>query len=226
MKLVLKQLAAIIWKDMVTEMRTKELFSSMFIFALIILAIFNIAFGFSTELIPAAAPAILWISFTFAGVLALGRSFAMEQEGGAITGMLLTPVDRSVVFIGKMAGNVVFVFIVELILVPIFVVFFNLPLWGSMPELVAVIGLGTVGFVAVGTLFSAMAANTGLREVMLPILLFPIIIPLIVSSVRLTEAIIAGKGLGSSMGSLQVLIAFDIVFVAVCSLVFEYVIDD
>jgi len=220
------QLSAIVWKDVVTELRTKELFSSMFTFSLIILAIFNIAFGFSSELIPAAAPAILWIAFTFAGVLGLGRSFSIEHEGNAITGLLLTPVDRSVVFLGKVASNSIFVLLVELILIPVFVLFFNLNLFEVLLPLLAILALGTIGFVSVGTLFSAMVANTRLREVLLPIMLFPIILPLLISSVKLTESVIAGEGIMGAGGSIHILVAFDVIFLAVCSVVFEYVIED
>ena len=222
----MKKIWAIIWKDIITELRTKELFASMFTFALLIIVIFNFAFDFSAEIIPFAAPAILWVSFTFAGVLGLSRSFALEKEGNSILGLLLTPTDRSLIFAGKMIGNILFVFIVEAIILPIFVLFFNYNLFGNAVPLLLVILLGTIGFVSVGTLFSAMALNTKLREVLLPILLFPIIIPVIFSSVKLSSAILNGNPLSEVGFPLKILISFDIIFLVVCSIVFEYVVEE
>ena len=149
----MKKVWAIVWKDIITELRTKELFASMFTFALLMIVIFNFAFDFSPEIIPIAAPAILWISFTFAGVLGLSRSFALEKEGNSILGLLLTPTDRSLIFVGKMVGNIIFVFIVEAIILPIFVLFFNYNLFANAIPLLLAILLGTIGFVSVGTLF-------------------------------------------------------------------------
>ncbi|HEY7534487.1 MAG TPA: heme exporter protein CcmB, partial [Thermodesulfobacteriota bacterium] len=128
----MKKIWVIVWKDILTELRTKELLVSMITFALLIMVIFNFAFDFSVELIAVAAPAILWISFTFAGVLGLSRSFALEKEGNSIFGLLLTPTDRSLIFLGKMIGNIIFVFIVEAIILPIFILFFNFNLFSDV----------------------------------------------------------------------------------------------
>jgi heme exporter protein B len=222
----MKKIWVIVWKDILTELRTKELLVSMITFALLIMVIFNFAFDFSVELIAVAAPAILWISFTFAGVLGLSRSFALEKEGNSIFGLLLTPTDRSLIFLGKMIGNIIFVFIVEAIILPIFILFFNFNLFSDVIPLLFVILLGTIGFVSVGTLFSAIALNTKLREVLLPILLFPIIIPVIVSSVKLSSSILNGSGIGKTGSSLQILVSFDIIFLVLCAVVFEYVVEE
>ena len=217
---------AIIKKDIVTELRTKELFSSMLLFALLVIVIFNFAFGFSVEILDLAAPAMLWISFTFAGILGLSRSFALEKEGNAILGMLLTPTDRSLIYAGKMIGNTIFVFIVGILTVLMFILFFNYDFLSTIIPLIPIVFLGSVGFVSVGTLFSAMAINTKLREVMLPILLFPIIIPLIVSAVKLSGQVLDGNSIFSATSSLKLLVAFDIIFLTACAVVFEYVIDE
>lgn len=217
---------AIIKKDIITELRTKELFSSMLVFALLVIVIFNFAFGFSAELLDLAAPAMLWISFTFAGVLGLSRSFALEKEGNAIIGMLLTPTDRSLIYAGKMISNTIFVFLVGLLMVPMFILFFNYNFLSTLVPLIPVIFLGSIGFVSVGTLFSAMALNTKLREVMLPILLFPIIIPVIVSAVKLSEQVLDGNSLLAASFSLKLLVSFDIIFLTACAVIFEYVIDE
>jgi heme exporter protein B len=222
----MKKIWAIVWKDAITELRTKELFSSMFTFALLIMVIFNFAFDFSSELVPALAPAILWVAFTFAGVLGLSRSFALEKEGNSVVGLLLTPTDRSLIFFGKMIGNTVFVFIVELMVLPMFVLFFNYDLGQALLPLLLIVFLGTIGFVSVGTLFSAMALNTRLREVLLPILLFPIVIPVIVSSVKLSGAVLGGKSISEAGAPLRILLSFDLIFVVACSVVFEYVLEE
>lgn len=222
----MKKIWAIVWKDIIIELRTKELFSSMFVFALLIILIFSFTFGFSVEFIPVAAPGILWVAFTFAGVLGLSRSFAIEKEWNSILGLLISPIDRSYIFLGKMIGNMIFVFIVEAIILQIFVLFFNYNLFVNLPSLLLVILLGTVGFVSVGTLFSAMAVNTKLREVLLPVLLFPIIVPVIVSSVKLIGVILSGKPIAEAGSSLQILILFDIIFLVICTVIFEYVIEE
>ncbi len=222
----MSKLFAILWKDFITELRTKELLSAMFTFSLLILLIFNLAFGFSQENLQYATPAILWITFTFAGILGLGRSFAIEKEGNSILGLLLTPVDRSLLYFGKMIGTLVFVFIIELVTLVIFVVFFNYNLFSAILPLSIVIVLGTIGFISVGTLFSAIALNTKLREVLLPILLFPIIIPVIVSSVRMTASILEGNSIFSAGSAFQILVSFDIIFIAACAITFEYVLEE
>ena len=217
---------AIVRKDLITEFRTKELITSMLTFSLLVTVIFSFAFGFSTTAVRLAVPSMLWITFTFAGVLGLSRSFALEKEGSAILGLLLTPTDRSLIYFGKMISNTLFVFVVGIIIIPMFVLFFNLGFKDTILPLVPVVLLGSIGFVAVGTLFSAMAVNTRLREVLLPILLFPIIIPLIVSAVKLSSIVLEGKPLSQGSSALQLLTAFDIIFIAACAVVFEYVIEE
>ncbi len=222
----MRNIIAILYKDIIIELRTKELLSAMFTFAVLLLVIFNFAFSFSTELIKFAAPAILWVSFTFAGVLGLSRSFAIEKEGNSIMGLLLTPVDRSVLFFGKMIGNFIFVMIVELIILPLFSLFFNFSFSGALLPLLLVMALGTIGFVSVGTLFSAVALNTKLREVLLPILVFPIVIPVIVSSVKLTGSLLEGDAMLFNDSALKILISFDLIFIAACAVTFEYVLEE
>jgi len=222
----MRNIIAILYKDIIIELRTKELLSAMFTFALLLLVIFNFAFSLSTELIKFAAPAILWVSFTFAGVLGLSRSFAIEKEGNSIMGLLLTPVDRSVLFFGKMIGNFIFVIIVELIILPLFSIFFNFGFSHVLLPLLLVMILGTIGFVSVGTLFSAVALNTKLREVLLPILVFPIVIPVIISSVKLTGSILEGDSILFNDSALHILISFDLIFIAACAITFEYVLEE
>ena len=217
---------AIVWKDIRAEIRTKEIFSSMFIFSLLVLVIFN----FSIDLLEVnpldIAQGVLWIAFTFSGILGLNRSFLFEKENDCLQGLMLTPIDRSAIYLGKMLGNLIFMLIMEAIAVPIFVVLFNIGIYDKIISLAIVIFLGTLGFVTVGTLFSAMSVNIKAREVMLPILLFPIVVPLIIASVKSTGAILTGKPFDDIISWLKLIAVFDVVFLVVSFLSFEYIIEE
>ncbi|HAP66812.1 MAG TPA: hypothetical protein DCQ99_03155 [Nitrospinae bacterium] len=214
------------WKDIRGELRTKEIFSSMFIFSLLVLVIFN----FSIDLLEVnpldIAQGVLWIAFTFSGILGLNRSFLFEKENDCIQGLMLTPVDRSVIYFGKMLGNLVFMLVMEAITVPVFVVLFNITIYDKIFSLIIVIFLGTLGFVTVGTLFSAMSVNIKAREVMLPILLFPIVVPIIIAAVKSTGLILSGSPFGEIVSWLKLIIVFDIIYLVVSFLSFEYIIEE
>lgn len=214
----------ILWKDILSELRTRDIATSVLVFALLVIVIFNFAFEPGTQQKELVAPGILWVSFTFAGVLSLGRSFVLEKEKGCLEGLMLCPVDRDVVYLGKMLGSLVFMLIVEAIVFPIFLILFDLPLF--MPGLGLIAILATLGFVSVGTLFSAMAVNTRAREVMLPILFLPIVTPVIIAAVKASGLVLEG-GLSSDVSSwLLVLAAFDIIFLIVSALVFQFIIEE
>ena len=216
---------AIVVKDVLMELRTKEMVSSMFIFALLVIVIFNFAFDPGMSYINDVAPGILWVAFTFAGILGLNRSFVQEQENDCLQGIMLTPIDRGAIYLGKFLGNVLFMVLIELFTLPLFVLFFNLDIWEHLPILVLVIILSTIGFAAVGTLFSAMSVNTRTREVMLPILLFPVVVPVIIAAVKATGKILGGKGMDDIISWVKLLTGFDIIFLVVCFLTFEYVVE-
>jgi len=222
----LKKVWAIVWKDVISELRTKEMFSSMFVFALLVIVIFSFAFEPGMENIKEIAPGILWVAFTFAGVLGLNRSFILEKEKDCLQGLLLAPVDRSAIYLGKMIGNVLFMFIVEVIILPFFAVFYNFSIFYLISRLALIIILGTIGFASVGTIFSAMSVNTRTREVMLPILLFPIIVPVIIAAVKSTGKILDGKSLSDIAAWLKLVGAFDVIFLVVSFLTFEYVVEE
>src|SRR3989338_8736749 len=209
---------AIMWKDIRGELRTKEIFSSMFIFSLLVLVIFN----FSIDLLEVnpldIAQGVLWIAFTFSGILGLNRSFLFEKENDCIQGLMLTPVDRSVIYFGKMLGNLVFMLVMEAITVPVFVVLFNITIYDKIFSLIIVIFLGT--------LFSAMSVNIKAREVMLPILLFPIVVPIIIAAVKSTGLILSGSPFGEIVSWLKLIIVFDIIYLVVSFLSFEYIIEE
>jgi len=220
-----RKVLAIVRKDVAAEIRTKEMISAMLVFSLLIILIFNFAFDLRAENINTVAPGVLWVSIAFAGMLGLSRSFILELDRGVLDGLLLTPVDRSAIYFGKMIGNVLFISVVEIILLPVFVILFNQPA-NILPMLAGVVLLGTIGFAGVGTLFSAMAVHTRAREVMLPIMLFPVVVPVMLSAVRLTAGILDQVPFEDVRHWGVLLVAFDAIFVAASFMLFEYVVEE
>ena len=221
----LRKIAAIIAKDIVAELRTREMFSSMAVFSLLVILIFNFAFDLRADNQRTLAPGVLWVAIAFAGMLGLSRSFIMEKDRGSMEGLLLTPVDRSAIYLGKMLGNVLFITVVEVVILPIFIVLFNLSA-EDLPLLAGVMLLGTVGFAGVGTLFSAMAIHTRAREVLLPILLFPVVIPVMLASVKLTAAILDRVAFDEVQNWFSLLVAFDAIFMALSVILFDFVVEE
>jgi heme exporter protein B len=220
-----RKVLAIVSKDIATELRTKEMISAMFVFSLLILFIFNFTFDLRAENIQAVAPGVLWVAISFAGMLGLSRSFVLERDRGVLDGLMLAPVDRSAIYFGKMIGNVLFIGLVELFILPIFMILFNQSV-AALPWLAGVVILGTIGLAGVGTLFSAMAVHTRAREVMLPIMLFPVIIPMMLAAVRLTSAILDNTPFDEVSQWLALLIAFDAIFIAASFMLFEFVVEE
>lgn len=218
-----RKVLAVLWKDVRAEIRTKDIFSAMFVFALLSVVIFQFAFDLRIDNVRQVVPGVLWVSITFAGVLGLNRSFVLEKDKGSLEGLLLTPVDRGAIYLGKMLANLVFIVVVEVFIIPLSSVFFNVPLW--LPEILLVVVLGTIGFAAVGTVFSAMSVNTRAREVLLPILLLPVIVPVLIAGVRVTGGILDGESLGDLSNWLQLLIAFDVLYLAASFLTFDVVVE-
>ena len=215
---------AIFWKDILTEIRTKEIVTSVLVFALLVLVIFNFAFGTATDTAELVAPGVLWVALTFGGVLGFNRIFVTEKENSCFEGMMLCPVDRSVIYWGKLAGSFSFNLAIALVITPVFLALFNFPLF--LPRLILIIVLATVGFTAVGTLFSAVAINTRTRDMMLPLLFLPIVIPVIVGAVKCTAVVLAGQPWDDMLTWLQIMIAFDIIYLVVSTLVFEFVTEE
>lgn len=218
----LNKVLAIVWKDVVAELRTKELFSSMFVFALLMIVIFSFSFDLRVERVAEVAPGVLWVTFAFAGTLELNRSLATEVEGARLDGLLLAPMERSTIYFGKMLGNLVFILAIEALMLPIFSAVFDLNL--LQPGFLLTVVLGTIGFAAVGTLLSTMAVNTRAREVLLPVLLFPIILPVVLSAVKITAGMLDGQAWIDMAPWLRLLIGFDIIFATVCYMTFDYVV--
>lgn len=215
------QTGAILWKDLVLEFRSRDTVTAMLVFALVVLVVFNFAFDLRLERPEAVAPGIIWVTVVFAGVLGIGRTIAVEVDRGTLEGLLLAPIDRSAIYLAKLAVNVVFMGLVELAAFPFFALLFSAPI--LHPQLAVIAALGTIGFAAVGTLFAGMAANSRARELLLPVLLFPVMVPVIIAAVAATAAIITPPSEGPPWVGL--LIAFDLLFGAVGLLVFDYVLE-
>ena len=220
----LRKVLVIVQKDVAVELRTKEMLSSMFVFSLLVIVIFSFAFELRVEDVRKVAPGVLWVTFIFAGMLGLSRSFVLEKDKGCLEGLLLCPVDRSAIYFGKMLGNVIFMTTVEAMILPIFSILFNISLF--QPVLLLIVVLGTLGFAGVGTLFSAMAVHTRAREVMLPVLLFPVVVPAMIAAVKATGGILDGQPFSEIAHWLRLLVVFDVVFLAISFMTFDYVVEE
>ena len=217
-------IAAILWKDILLEIRSKDIVVSVLVFAVLVIVIFNFALDPTPQSVALVAPGILWVAFAFGGVLGLNRSFALEKDRGGIHGLMLTPVGRDAIFFGKMLSIFVFMATVEMIVFPIFAILFNLSL--LLPGLIPVALLATLGIATVGTVFSAMAVNTRSREVMLPLLFLPVVLPIIVAAVEASGVVIRGEGGNDLARWIPFLAVFDAIFLAVCPIAFNVVIEE
>ena len=219
-------LAAVLWKDIINELRTKEIVLSMAAFSVVLVVIFNFSLVINKDNIAQLVPSLLWISIIFVGTLGLSRTFAIEKENSAITGILISPIDRSMLYFAKVVSNLLYVLIVQFLLLFLFLFMFNINLTGNILMLIIVMVLGAVGFSTLGTLFSTMAINTKLRELLLPVILFPVIIPVIINAVKATSLIFSGGGYTEIKPFLNILIAFDIIFLVTSALVYEFVVEE
>ncbi|MGD2143229.1 MAG: heme exporter protein CcmB [Anaerolineae bacterium] len=211
-------------KDVAAELHTREMVSAMLVFSALALLIFSFALDLRGEMAQAAAPGVLWATVAFAGTLGLSRSLAREEQSGCMDGLLLAPVDRTAIFFGKAAGNVLFMGVVELVLLPFFSALFDVGLLRL--GVLMVLALGTLGYAAVGTLLAAIAVNTRAREVMLPVLLLPLAIPLLIGAVQATAGLAEGMPLQAVGGWIRILVVYDLVIVAVSMLTFSYVLEE
>jgi heme exporter protein B len=213
-------------KDLAIEFRTRTAFFSALVFALLSLCIFFFAWDPTAVAAVDLAPGVLWVIFTFSGLLGLQRSFGVEQVERAIDGLLVSPVDREAIFLGKALANLLFVAGVQCIAIPAVALFYNLPLARSLPVLLSIALLAALGLVAIGTLFSAMAVNTRLAELLLPMLSLPFFVPVVITAAQATSRLLAGRPMSESWPWLKILIAFDIVFLTACTLAFPYTLEE
>lgn len=223
----LRAILTIVSKDLRSELRTKEALTSTIFFSLLVLLVFNFAFDPGTRDVTVVGAGILWIAFLFAGILAMNRLMLNEREDGGIEGLMLTPVPRTSLYIAKCMTVFCLLAVSEVLTLALFVLFFNVPLGGTaLPELLLVTLLGTIGLVCLGTSFAAMAVRTRTREVMLPLLLVPIAVPLLIASVESTSAVLAGRGIAEVSNWLQLLVVFDALFMALGYLTFPAILEE
>jgi heme exporter protein B len=216
---------AVAWKDLLIERRSKEALNALFFFALLLLFVFQFALGPDRERLAGVLPGVLWLGFILSGLLALGRTFLVEREHDCWEGLLLAPGDKSAIYLGKLAGNLAVMAVVETLVLGLFVVFFDIDLTRAFPGLLVVVALGTLGLAAVGTLFAAMTAHVRAREVLFPVLLLPVQVPVLLGAVKATEALLAGEPLGAVAHWIKLLAAADVVYVVIGLLTFDAILE-
>lgn len=219
-----KAVAAVVWKDLRAEFRSRELFSAMLVFSLLIILIFNFALELDIKTRQSVTSGVLWATFAFAGTLGLNRSMAIEKDRGCLDGLLLAPVDRSAIYFGKVISNLAFMLIVEMIVLPVYSVLYSVNLF--QPGLLLVILLGSIGYVGVGTLLAAMSVQTRTRDILLPILLFPVVIPVLLAAVKASSGFLTGAEQSEIMFPIGLLVSYDIIFIAVAFMVFDSVVEE
>jgi heme exporter protein B len=216
-----RQIVAIVAKDLAAELHTREILSAMFVFAVMAMLIFSFSLDLRGAAGRAAAPGVLWTTIAFSGTLGLSRSLAREQQNGGLSGLLLAVEDRSIIFFGKAIGSFVLMLVVEMVLLPLGSILFDTNLLRL--DVIGVLLLGTVGYAAVGTLLAAIAVNTRAREVMLPILSLPVLVPLLIAAVQATSGLM--EGVGSVSAWVRILVVYDLLITAVGVATFEYVVE-
>jgi heme exporter protein B len=221
----LRQALTIAGKDLRIEMRSRERVVSMLTFAVLVAVVFSFALD-PTIRARGLAGAMLWVTILFAGMLGLGRSFSQEREQDAMTGILLAPIDRGALFAGKFLANLVLLVALVLVVFPVYGLFFQLDFRGAAGGLALVVGLAVIGFMALGTLFAAISANTRLGETLLPILLVPLMLPVIIFASGATQRLIIGRPVSEVMSVVRMLAAFDLIFLIVGVLVFAAVVEE
>ena len=228
MSSALRPLMIMVWKDILLEVRSKDIIISVLVFGFLVAVVFNFALNVSPQRVSELAAGILWVAFAFAGTLAMNRTFVKEREQGGLEGLLLSPVSRDAVFLGKVLVNFLFMLIIEGLLLPVFAAMlgFSALSW----TLILTILLATLGFATVGTLFSAIAVQTRSREIMLPVLFFPIILPVLIGAVEASNIALGnGSGIGSGIGLnrwLPLIGVFDAIFLVICPWVFSFVVEE
>ncbi|MCD4802358.1 MAG: heme exporter protein CcmB [Anaerolineales bacterium] len=224
MKSYLNAIRAVIWKDLTAEWRTRENLSAMLVFALLVILIFNFALELDIQAQESLSAGVLWATFIFAGTIGLNRSLAVEKDRGCLDGLLLAPVDRSVIYFGKAIGNLIFMLLVEIIVLPVYSFLYQVPVF--QPGFLLVVVLGSIGYVAVGTLLATMVIQARTRDILLPILLFPLSLPVIIAAVKASQGFLLMVPLTEISAWLNLLIVYDLIFTAAAFMVFDFVVEE
>ncbi|MEJ2487692.1 MAG: heme exporter protein CcmB [Anaerolineales bacterium] len=219
-----KTMWAIVWKDLTAERRSREIFSVMLVFSLLVVFISNFALDLNPKTQREITGGMLWITFTFAANLGLNRSMAIEKENNCLDGLLLAPVDRTTILFGKIIGNMLFILMVEIIMVPLFSIFNNVNLLN--PGFLITLVLGSIGYVTVGTFLSTITVQTRTGNLLLPILQFPIVLPVIISAVRASTFFLQDQPMDLIWPNLNLIIAFNAIYLAAGYILFDYLVEE
>lgn len=222
----MRQAGAILAKDLKTEWRAREVFTSMFVFTVLVVVVFQFTIGSNPALIREVAAGVLWVALLFATVIGLQRAVQVEGEEDCLQGVLLAVQDRSALFLAKALANVIYLLVVSGCILPLFALWFRIDLMASLPALGVILALGIVGLSVLGTLFSLIVLNIRMREVMLPLLFLPVSVPLLIAAVYATGDLIDGKTLADIRDYVILIIVFDVVFLVLAVLIFDYVVEE
>jgi len=222
---LLGQASLLLWKDLLLELRRRDSLLAMFFFGTLLLFVFHFSFDFAPERIAEMAPALLWLAFLFTGTLGLAQLFQSEREHHCFDALLLSPLDRGALFLAKAGFNLILMVLVEAVVIPLFWILFNLRSWNLLPQIFLVTLLGTIGFCALGTLMSAITLRARAREILLPLVLFPLMIPVILATIRCMEEVLRAGQIGEAMPWLRLLLGFDVIFLTAGVLIFDWVIE-
>ncbi len=226
MSLYLRQIKVIFWKDLLLEFRTKERLIAMAAFAVLTGILFSYTLD-TTRLRPQdVAAGLIWMTIVFGGLLGVGRTFHLENQDGAFQGILMSPVPRDAVFLGKTLANFLLVYVIAILVLGVFTFLFALEIRSSVWALLLALALGSLAFVALGTLFAAVSSGTRMGETLLPILVFPLLLPVVIWGGVVTGRLLAGRPVSEVLGSIRLLGAFALVAVAAGALLFRFVVED
>jgi heme exporter protein B len=222
---LLRQAFLLVWKDLLLELRRRDSLLTMFFFGTLLLFVFHFSFDLAPERVAEMAPALLWLAFLFTGTLGLAQLFQSERENHCLDALLLSPLDRGALFLAKSFFNLVLMVIVEMVVIPLFWILFNLRSWNLLPQLLLVTLLGTVGFCVLGTITAAITLRARARELLLPLVLFPLMVPVILATIRCMENVLRTGEFGDAIPWLRLLIGFDVIFLTAGVLIFDWVIE-
>jgi heme exporter protein B len=222
---LLKHTYLLLWKDLLLELRRRDSVLTMFFFGTLLLFVFHFSFDLPPDKVAEMAPALLWLAFLFTGTLGLAQLFQAERENHCLDALLLSPLDRGALFLAKTSFNLILMLLVELVVMPLFWILFNLSAWNLLPQLFLVTLLGTIGFCVLGTIMSALTLRARARELLLPLVLFPLMIPVILATIRCMESVLKNGEFGDAVSWLRLLLGFDVIFLTLGVLIFDWVIE-
>jgi len=226
MSLYLKQMGVIVWKDLLLELRTRERLAAMGAFAVLAGVLFNYSIDTTRVRPQDVAAGLVWMTIVFGGLLGIGRTFYLESQDGALQGVLMSPAPKDAIFLAKAIANFALLYVVAILVLGVFMLFFGLEMGSSPGALLLALGLGSLGFVALGTLFAAVTTGTHMGETLLPILVFPLLVPMVVYGVGATGRLLAGRPAAEVAGNINMLAAFALVALTAGAVLFRFVVED